>query len=95
MTTATPERFVHPALFYRNTDEYLAGTVGFVNAGLAAGEPVLVSGKVSFPQRGDDSEDEGDAPREPTILMSEVKPLAEAVRADTRSSPSSCSQRNR
>jgi anti-sigma regulatory factor (Ser/Thr protein kinase) len=43
LTTATPERFVHPALFYRNTDEYLAGTVGFVNAGLAAGEPVAVA----------------------------------------------------
>ncbi len=52
---------------------------------LAAGEPVLVSGKVSFPQRGDDAEDEGDAPREPTILVSEVHPLTVAVRADTRS----------
>ena len=48
-----------------------------------AGEPVLVTGKVSFPQRGDDAEDEGDAPREPTILVSEVHPLAVAVRADT------------
>ncbi len=52
---------------------------------LAGGEPVLVSGKVSFPQRGEDSEDEGDGPREPTILLSEVQPLADAVRADTRS----------
>jgi len=39
---------------------------------------------VSFPQRSDDTEDEGDGPREPTILMNEVRPLAEAVRADTR-----------
>jgi len=45
---------------------------------------VLVTGKVSFPQRSDDTEDDVDAPREPTILMSEVRPLADAVRADTR-----------
>jgi DNA polymerase-3 subunit alpha len=51
---------------------------------LTSGEPVLVSGKVSFPQRSDDAEDEVDAPREPTILLNEVKPLADAVRADTR-----------
>jgi DNA polymerase-3 subunit alpha len=50
---------------------------------LTSGEPVLVVGRVSFPQR-DDAEDEGDGPREPTILLNEVKPLAEAVRADTR-----------
>ncbi|MFQ6394509.1 anti-sigma factor RsbA family regulatory protein [Nocardia sp. KC 131] len=35
--------FVHPALFYRDTEEYLAGTVGFIRAGLAADEPVAVS----------------------------------------------------
>jgi DNA polymerase-3 subunit alpha len=52
---------------------------------LQAGEPVLVSGKVSFPQRGEDEPEEPDAPREPTILVSEVRPLADAVRADTRS----------
>lgn len=51
---------------------------------LAGGEPVLVTGKVSFPQRGDDGEDDGDAAREPTILLNEVQPLADAVRADTR-----------
>jgi DNA polymerase-3 subunit alpha len=52
---------------------------------LTSGEPVLVTGKVSFPQRGDDAEEETDVPREPTILLNEAKPLAEAVRADTRS----------
>jgi DNA polymerase III subunit alpha len=52
---------------------------------LAAGEPVLVTGKVSFPPRGEDGDDEGDASREPTILVSEVHPLTDAVRADTRS----------
>jgi len=35
--------FVHPALFYADADEYLAGTVPFVRAGLAAGEPVMVA----------------------------------------------------
>lgn len=35
--------FVHPALFYRNDDAYLAGTVPFVEAGLAAGEAVAVA----------------------------------------------------
>lgn len=37
------ETFVHPALFYRGEAEYLAGTVPFVLAGLAAGEPVAVA----------------------------------------------------
>lgn len=35
--------FVHPALFYRDDDEYLAGTVPFVREGLAGGEPVAVA----------------------------------------------------
>jgi anti-sigma regulatory factor (Ser/Thr protein kinase) len=35
--------FVHQALLYRDPAEYLAGTVPFVRAGLAAGEPVLVA----------------------------------------------------
>lgn len=35
--------FRHPALFYSGAAEYLAGTVPFVHAGLAAGEPVAVA----------------------------------------------------
>ncbi|MDQ1045257.1 sensor histidine kinase [Streptomyces sp. V4I2] len=35
--------FVHPALFYGDEQEYLAGTVSFVRAGLAAGDPVAVA----------------------------------------------------
>ncbi|MFI6763159.1 anti-sigma factor RsbA family regulatory protein [Micromonospora sp. NPDC050417] len=35
--------FVHPALFYANRHEYLAGTIPFIRAGLAAGEPVMVA----------------------------------------------------
>jgi anti-sigma regulatory factor (Ser/Thr protein kinase) len=37
------EPFVHPALFYGDEQEYLAGTVSFVRAGLAAGDPVAVA----------------------------------------------------
>ncbi|MEV6557454.1 sensor histidine kinase [Nocardia sp. NPDC051756] len=46
VTTAGPppaDPFVHPALFYSNTEEYLAGTVGFIRKGLANDEPVAVS----------------------------------------------------
>jgi anti-sigma regulatory factor (Ser/Thr protein kinase) len=35
--------FVHPALLYSGPDEYLAGTVPFVRAGLDAGEPVAIA----------------------------------------------------
>ncbi|VVJ17902.1 regulator of sigma factor [Amycolatopsis camponoti] len=35
--------FAHPALFYRDDAEFLAGTVPFVGHGLAAGEPVAVA----------------------------------------------------
>ena len=52
---------------------------------LTSGEPVLVEGKVSFPLRGEDEPDDPDAPREPTILLNAVRPLSDAVRADTRS----------
>jgi anti-sigma regulatory factor (Ser/Thr protein kinase) len=37
------DSFTHPALFYADLDEYLAGVGGFVQEGLAAGEPVFVS----------------------------------------------------
>ncbi|MFE7166126.1 anti-sigma factor RsbA family regulatory protein [Streptomyces sp. NPDC057616] len=35
--------FVHPALFYADAHEYLAGTLPFVRDALAAGEPVAVA----------------------------------------------------
>ncbi|MCO1594537.1 sensor histidine kinase [Micromonospora sp. RHAY321] len=35
--------FVHPALFYADHEEYLAGTVPFIQAGLDADEPVMVA----------------------------------------------------
>jgi anti-sigma regulatory factor (Ser/Thr protein kinase) len=37
------DRFDHPGLLYRTSDDYLAGTVPFVTAALAAGQPVLVA----------------------------------------------------
>jgi anti-sigma regulatory factor (Ser/Thr protein kinase) len=44
MSTATAqEEFVHPALLYRNDEEYLAGTVPFIRDGLTAGDPVAVA----------------------------------------------------
>jgi anti-sigma regulatory factor (Ser/Thr protein kinase) len=35
--------FVHPALFYRGLDDYLTGVGGFLQKGLAAGEPAFAS----------------------------------------------------
>jgi anti-sigma regulatory factor (Ser/Thr protein kinase) len=43
MSTTTAEAFTHPALLYRDDDEYLAGTVPFIREGLAAAEPVAVA----------------------------------------------------
>jgi anti-sigma regulatory factor (Ser/Thr protein kinase) len=41
--TSGSESFAHPALFYGDPGEYLAGTVPFVRAALAAGAPVAVA----------------------------------------------------
>lgn len=47
MTTVAAARegamTAHPALFYRDSDEYLAGVGAFVRGGLEAGRPVLVA----------------------------------------------------
>ncbi len=37
------DAFVHPALLYRGVEEYLEGTIPFIRAGLAVGEPVAVA----------------------------------------------------
>jgi hypothetical protein len=39
----TVARLVHEALFYRDAEDYAAGTLPFIEAGLANGEPVLVA----------------------------------------------------
>ncbi|MEV5391031.1 sensor histidine kinase [Nocardia farcinica] len=40
---AHDDPFHHPAFFYRDSEEYLAGTLAFIGAGLSRGEPVAVS----------------------------------------------------
>ncbi len=52
---------------------------------LTSGDPELIEGKVSFPRRDEDEPEEQEGPREPTIMLNVVRPLSEAVRADTRS----------
>jgi DNA polymerase-3 subunit alpha len=52
---------------------------------VSSGEPVIALGKVSFPQRGEDADDEMEGPREPTLLLSELRSLAEVVKQDTKS----------
>ncbi|MFF5787949.1 anti-sigma factor RsbA family regulatory protein [Streptomyces sp. NPDC012693] len=42
-TVATPEGFVHPALFYRTEQEYIQQTLSFLREGLANGEPMAVA----------------------------------------------------
>src|SRR5882724_9439244 len=43
MGKTTADRFVHSALLYHGDGEYLAATVSFIRAGVAAGEPVAVA----------------------------------------------------
>jgi DNA polymerase-3 subunit alpha len=45
---------------------------------------VLISGKVSFPFRGDDAEPEEEGPKEPTILLNEAVRLSDSVKKDTK-----------
>ena len=49
-----------------------------------AGEPVLITGKVSFPFRGDDAEPEEEGPKEPTLLLNEAVRLSDSVKKDTK-----------
>jgi DNA polymerase-3 subunit alpha len=51
---------------------------------LTSGEPVLVSGKLSFPMVDEDEEAPA-GPREPTLLLDEVVGLSDAIRSQTRS----------
>ena len=56
--------------------------IDLYEAVLSSGEPVLVSGKLSFPMVEDDEPDPG--PREPTLFLDEVLPLADVIRAETK-----------
>ena len=51
---------------------------------LTSGDPVLVSGKVSFPRRDDDAEGEEEGPREPTLFLNEAVRLSDSVKQDTK-----------
>jgi DNA polymerase-3 subunit alpha len=51
---------------------------------LLSGEPVLIEGKVSFPMGAEEDPDETDATKKATILLESVRPLAEAIQAETR-----------
>jgi DNA polymerase-3 subunit alpha len=52
---------------------------------LTSGEPVLVSGKLQFPQVDEEQDAAETASREPTLLLDEVMLLSDAVRAETKS----------
>ncbi len=52
---------------------------------LTAGEPILLTGKVSFPRRDEDAPEEPeDGPREPTIFLNEAHLLVDAVKAEAK-----------
>ena len=51
---------------------------------LTSGEPVLISGKVSFPRRDEDAEEVEEGPREPTLFVNEAVRLADSVKNDTK-----------
>jgi DNA polymerase-3 subunit alpha len=53
---------------------------------LTAGEPILLTGKVSFPRRDEDAPEEPEeGPREPTIFLNEAHLLVDAVKAEAKS----------
>ncbi|HWL86707.1 MAG TPA: OB-fold nucleic acid binding domain-containing protein, partial [Polyangiaceae bacterium] len=52
---------------------------------LTGGEPLVITGKVSFPRRDDDAagDEDDDANREPTVFLNEVEPLSKVVAGHT------------
>jgi len=68
----------------RVTVKVRANQIDTYAAVLTAGEPVLVTGKVSFPFRGDEAEPEEEGPREPTLFLNEAVRLSDSVKKDTR-----------
>jgi DNA polymerase-3 subunit alpha len=51
---------------------------------LTSGDPVLITGKVSFPFRETDGEQEEEGPREPTLFVNEAVRLSDSVKNDTK-----------
>lgn len=68
----------------RVTVKVRANQIDAYAAVLTAGEPVLVTGKVSFPFREADAEVEEEGPKEPTLFLNEAVRLADAVKKDTK-----------
>jgi DNA polymerase-3 subunit alpha len=68
----------------RVTCKVRANQIDTYAAILTAGEPVLVTGKVSFPFREADAEEQEEGPREPTLFLNEAVRLSDSVRSDTR-----------
>jgi DNA polymerase-3 subunit alpha len=68
----------------RVTVKVRANQIDTYAAVLTAGEPVLVTGKVSFPFRDPEAEVEEDAPREPTLFLNEAVRLSDSVKKDTK-----------
>jgi DNA polymerase-3 subunit alpha len=54
------------------------------HAVLTSGEPVLLSGKLSFPQQAEDAEEGDSGPREPTLFLNEARLLSDAIKSETR-----------
>lgn len=50
---------------------------------ITSGDPVVVSGKLKFPERDEES-DEPEGPRLPTLLLDRVEPLSNLVASETR-----------
>src|ERR687892_48495 len=64
---AVSEAFRHPALFYRGIDEYLTGTLSFIEEGLAA-DQVLAEYNRALPE----------PPRRPSTLIVDGRTLSQA-----------------
>jgi len=61
---------------------------------LNKGEPVLISGKVSFPMVDEGAEDAEAAPREPTLMLDEAHLLSDAILSQARSVAITVKSRN-
>jgi DNA polymerase-3 subunit alpha len=69
----------------RVTVKVRGGSIDTYSHVLTSGEPVIITGKVSFPRRDDDApEDAEEGPREPTIFLNEAHLLVDAVKAETK-----------
>ncbi len=51
---------------------------------ITSGDPVVVSGKLKFPERDEDAGEDAEGPRQPTLLLDRVEPLSNLVASETR-----------